>query len=44
MHISIIGEDNVYFYVPEMAMFMGQQGKEPTADPPEGDAVRSDSK
>ena len=34
---QFIGEDNVYFYGPaEMAMFMGQQGKEPTVDPPEG--------
>jgi methionyl-tRNA synthetase len=35
---QFIGEDNVYFYGPaEMAMFMGLQGKQPTADPPEGE-------
>ena len=35
---QFIGEDNVYFYGPaEMAMFMGQQGKEPTINPPEGE-------
>lgn len=34
---QFIGEDNVYFYGPaEMAMFMGQQGPEPTVEPPEG--------
>jgi len=35
---QFLGEDNVYFYGPaEMAMFMGQQGKNPTVDPPEGE-------
>lgn len=35
---QFIGEDNVYFYGPaEMGMFMGQQGKSPLADPPEGE-------
>ena len=35
---QFIGEDNVYFYGPaEMAMFMGQQGKEPSVNPPEGE-------
>lgn len=35
---QFIGEDNVYFYGPaEMAMFMGQQGKAPSVDPPEGE-------
>ncbi len=35
---QFIGEDNVYFYGPaEMAMFMGRQGKQPTADPSDGD-------
>jgi methionyl-tRNA synthetase len=35
---QFIGEDNVYFYGPaEMAMFMAQQGKEPSLDPPEGE-------
>lgn len=35
---QFIGEDNVYFYGPaEMAMFMGQQGKQPSAETPEGD-------
>lgn len=35
---QFIGEDNVYFYGPaEMAMFMGQQGKDPTIEPPEGE-------
>ncbi|MBN1413095.1 MAG: class I tRNA ligase family protein [Spirochaetales bacterium] len=34
---QILGEDNVYFYGPaEMAMFMGSQGKDPVANPPEG--------
>ncbi len=34
---QFIGQDNVYFYGPaEMAMFMGQQGPDPVADPPEG--------
>ncbi len=34
---QFIGEDNVYFYGPaEMCMFMGEQGKEPTAAPPDG--------
>jgi len=34
---QIIGEDNVYFYGPaEMAMFMGTQGADFTADTPEG--------
>ncbi len=34
---QFLGEDNVYFYGPaEMAMFMAQQGKNPTVDPPEG--------
>ena len=34
---QFIGQDNVYFYGPaEMAMFMGQQGLDPVADPPEG--------
>ncbi len=34
---QFIGQDNVYFYGPaEMAMFMGQQGPNPVADPPEG--------
>lgn len=34
---QFIGEDNIFFYsLPEMAMFMGMQGKEPVADPPEG--------
>lgn len=31
---QFMGEDNIYFYGPaEMAMFMGMQGKNPTADP-----------
>ncbi len=35
---QFIGEDNIYFYGPvEMAMFMGCQGKEVSANPPEGD-------
>ena len=35
---QFIGEDNVYFYGPaEMAMFMGEQGKDPSVDPPEGE-------
>ena len=35
---QFIGEDNVYFYGPaEMAMFMGEQGKNPSVDPPEGE-------
>lgn len=35
---QFLGEDNVYFYGPaEMAMFMGQQGKNPASDPPEGE-------
>lgn len=35
---QFLGEDNVYFYGPaEMAMFMAQQGKEPSVDPPEGE-------
>ena len=35
---QFIGEDNVYFYGPaEMAMFMGQQGKEPSAEPSDGE-------
>lgn len=35
---QFIGEDNVYFYGPvEMAMFMGQQGKTPSAETPEGE-------
>jgi methionyl-tRNA synthetase len=35
---QFIGEDNVYFYGPaEMAMFMGQQGKDPSAHPSDGD-------
>jgi len=34
---QFIGEDNVYFYGPvEMAMFMGQQEGELSANPPEG--------
>ncbi|MGI6563628.1 MAG: class I tRNA ligase family protein [Clostridia bacterium] len=34
---QFIGEDNVYFYGPvEMAMFMGQQGENPTAYPEDG--------
>ncbi len=34
---QFIGQDNVYFYGPaEMAMFLGQQGPDPVADPPEG--------
>ncbi|HEX2945773.1 MAG TPA: class I tRNA ligase family protein [Clostridia bacterium] len=34
---QFIGEDNVYFYGPaEMAMFMGQQGPEPSSVPCEG--------
>lgn len=35
---QFIGEDNVYFYGPvEMAMFMGQQGENPSVNPPEGE-------
>ena len=35
---QFMGEDNVYFYGPvEMAMFMGQQGENPSANPPEGE-------
>lgn len=35
---QFLGEDNVYFYGPaEMAMFMAQQGKEPSVEPPEGE-------
>lgn len=35
---QFIGEDNVYFYGPaEMAMFMAQQGEDPSVDPPEGE-------
>lgn len=35
---QFIGEDNVYFYGPvEMAMFMGQQGKDPSVDMAEGE-------
>lgn len=35
---QFIGQDNIYFYGPaEMAMFMGTQGGQPTADPDEGD-------
>ncbi|MFW6035464.1 MAG: class I tRNA ligase family protein, partial [Halothermotrichaceae bacterium] len=35
---QFIGEDNVYFYGPaEMAMFMGQQGNNPSAEPPESE-------
>lgn len=35
---QFIGEDNVYFYGPvEMAMFMGLQGKNPSAFPGEGE-------
>lgn len=35
---QFIGEDNIYFYGPvEMAMFMGSQGKAPSADPVEGE-------
>lgn len=35
---QFIGQDNVYFYGPaEMAMFQGQQGPSPVADPPEGE-------
>lgn len=35
---QFMGEDNVYFYGPvEMAMFMGQQGKVPSVNSPEGD-------
>ena len=34
---QFIGEDNVYFYGPaEMAMFLGMQGTEYNAEPPEG--------
>lgn len=34
---QFIGEDNIYFYGPvEMAMFVGHQGKAPSADSPEG--------
>lgn len=34
---QFIGEDNVYFYgLAEMAMFLGMQGKNPQADPPDG--------
>ncbi len=35
---QFIGEDNVYFYGPaEMAMFMGEQGQDPSISPPEGE-------
>ncbi len=35
---QFIGEDNIYFYGPaEMAMFMGMQGTEPSADVPPGE-------
>ncbi|MFZ2958884.1 MAG: class I tRNA ligase family protein [Candidatus Ozemobacteraceae bacterium] len=34
---QFIGEDNIYFYsLAEMSMFMGDQGKTPTASPPQG--------
>lgn len=35
---QFIGEDNVYFYGPaEISMFMGEQGEDPSVDPPEGE-------
>jgi methionyl-tRNA synthetase len=35
---QFIGEDNLYFYgLAELAMWFGMQGKEPNADPPEGE-------
>lgn len=35
---QFIGEDNVYFYGPvEMSMFMGQQGRTPSVEAPDGD-------
>jgi methionyl-tRNA synthetase len=35
---QFIGQDNVYFYGPaEMAMFMAQQGAQPSADPHDGE-------
>lgn len=35
---QFIGEDNIYFYGPaEMAMFLGQQGRSPSVDVPEGE-------
>ena len=35
---QFIGEDNVYFYGPvEMALFMGSQGKAPSANPKDGE-------
>lgn len=35
---QFMGEDNIYFYGPaEMAIFMGMQGKDPSAAPPEGE-------
>lgn len=34
---QFIGEDNIYFYsLPQMTMFLGLQGPEPVAHPPEG--------
>lgn len=37
MVYQFIGEDNVFFYgLPQMAIFLGTQGAQPVADPPEG--------
>ena len=34
---QFIGEDNVFFYgLPQMGIFLGAQGPQPVADPPEG--------
>lgn len=40
---QFIGQDNVYFYGPaQMAMFMAQQGEEPSASPPDGELQLTD--
>jgi methionyl-tRNA synthetase len=37
MVYQFIGEDNVFFYgLPQMGIFLGAQGAQPVADPPEG--------
>jgi len=37
MVYQFIGEDNVFFYgLPQMGIFLGTQGAQPVADPPEG--------
>jgi methionyl-tRNA synthetase len=40
---QFIGQDNIYFYGPaQSAMFMGMQGREPTASPAEGQLALTD--